>query len=135
MVWRHGDAGTPAALVRAMMSGEAILQIAPGEQRHAPRHDDEIAAADRELECDHANGIDDEGAQRRAFEQAAEPTQSIRSVHRCRQACYLLACVSTLSVTGVPARTASSERSSAGRRSRGPSTFSPRPPQVSTTFS
>ena len=48
---------------------------------------------------------------------------------------YLRAWVCTLSVTGVPARTASSERSSAGMSCLGPSTFSPRPPQVSTTFS
>ena len=48
---------------------------------------------------------------------------------------YRRAWVCTLSVTGVPARTASSERSSAGMSCFGPSTFSPRPPQVSTTFS
>src|SRR5262245_61058253 len=65
--WRHGDAGTPAALVHAMMSGEAILQVAPGEEGQAPRHDDEIAAADRELECDHARRIDQESAYRGAL--------------------------------------------------------------------
>src|SRR5262249_51804338 len=48
---------------------------------------------------------------------------------------YRRACVCTLSVTGVPARTASSPRRSAGTRSPGFSTFSPRPPQVSITFS
>ena len=48
---------------------------------------------------------------------------------------YRRACVSTLSVTGLPARTSSSPRRSAGTRLAGPSTFSPRPPQVSTTFS
>src|SRR5262249_38251626 len=46
-----------------------------------------------------------------------------------------LACVITLSVTGVPERTASRLRSSAGNRSAAFVTFSPRPPQVSTTFS
>jgi hypothetical protein len=62
MLGRHGDAGAAAAVLHAMPSGEAILQIAPGKEWYAPWHDDEIAAPDRELECDHAKGIDDEGA-------------------------------------------------------------------------
>ena len=48
---------------------------------------------------------------------------------------YRRACVITLSVTGVPACTASSPRRNAGTRSAGASTFSPLPPQVSITFS
>src|SRR5262245_34300884 len=51
------------------------------------------------------------------------------------EGCYLRACVCTFSVTGVPERTDSSPRRSAGNKFSGPSTFSPRPPQVSTTFS
>src|SRR5262249_42120456 len=43
--------------------------------------------------------------------------------------------VITLSSAGVPERTASSPRLSAGRRSDGFSTFSPWPPHVSITFS
>ena len=57
---------------------------------------------------------------------AAQPVAHLR---------HLRACVSTLSVTGIPERTASRPRRSAGTSSPGASTFSPRPPQTSTTFS
>ena len=78
-----GDARAAAAATHAIVSGEAILQIAPDEQERPPRHDHQVAAADDKLERDHAERIEDERARRRAREQPAEEVMAeIECVHR-----------------------------------------------------
>ena len=69
---RHREPRSTAAVLHAVMSGEPVLQIAPGQQQRPPWHEDQIAAADGELERDHGERIEQEGAGRGAGEQAAE---------------------------------------------------------------
>jgi hypothetical protein len=69
---RHREPRTAAAVLQPVMSGEPVLQIAPGQQQRPPRHEHQVAAADDELEHDHAERIEQERACGGAGEQAAE---------------------------------------------------------------
>ena len=67
---RHLDARTAAAMRGAETPDEAILEIAPGEERQSQRLDRQRSAAPREFERRHGERHEHEAAHRRPPEEA-----------------------------------------------------------------
>src|SRR5262249_46647260 len=62
-----------AAVAAAVAADQPILQVAPGEQQNAPRHEDEPAAAQHELDRHDGQRAQQKGLHRGAREPAERP--------------------------------------------------------------
>src|SRR5262245_33120196 len=73
---RHAKSRTAAAQSTAKPPDQQILQISPGEQRKARRHDGELCALPDEFECDDQQRAKNECLHRRPVEPAKQPRAS-----------------------------------------------------------